>query len=894
MKYKYITGVLIAGASLFIANSVIDNNAASYTPRQSKKIDAKYRKETGYERSIKQAIENYRLIRANQITGEVAYEDVMAAYAEAANRPSYRLNKNLVWQNLGPDNYGGRCRAFLIDKDNPNLMFVGGVSGGLFRSTTRGSSWIPVNDMQENLNVVSITQSNDGTIFYGTGENAFLLTGFGVNGTKAGTPGFMGSGIFVSTDKGLTFTPLASTQNNNFQYVSTMATKPGTNRVYAGTNAGLWYTENGGSTWTKITNASPALPNNCREIKFGPDGAIWVHSGNGVFKSNDGLTNFNQMNLGATSVSRASLAVSPQDPNYAYVMTAGTDNALEGVYRTVDGGSNWTKIINGGSKYFDPLSQVLTNQGQGTYDNVISVDPENKDRIFMGGVQMAEWSLTGGAKIIGSLNDFPFVTNYVHADKHIIEWDMTTNPATMIVGTDGGLYFSNNRGSTYQRRSAGFITTQFYGIAANKYGHVVGGTQDNGTLLINGKGNTSKSAVEILGGDGFDVAMSTIHDNVIFSSSYYGRIRRSANNGNTQQSFWDNRITQSAVPSTNFETQNWAQFTTIFNLWENPVDSSSRLFFAPYGQVWVAINPTDFSREPSWFKVSGSIGNGRILDMKSTPDGNSMFVIRESRLYRIDGLNIPDYDTTLYAKTEIPAGITTTDITSNLPGGRTLTSINLDPNNPNRAVVTLGNYGNNEYVYLTNNLLDPLPTFTSITGNLPKMPVYDATISIDDPNIIVIGTDLGVWATETAGTTWEEQNTGLGKVAVWTIRQYEWKPWEGPTIYAATHGRGFFKTSTYLTGITEPVKTPVSIKINAYPNPTSEAVSLSFETEEAGSLNVTVYDITGKIVYSNTSKQLAKGKQLISIQTNGWKTGNYFAKVSGAGYTGTAKISVIN
>src|SRR5205085_3708880 len=106
------------------------------------------------EHSIQGAIESIYSMRLNEKTGTVEPEWYAAAVAQAdAKRMSRRLNKSIVWENMGPDNVGGRCRALLIDKDSGHLMWVGSVTGGLFRSRTGGQSWTPVNDLQENLNV---------------------------------------------------------------------------------------------------------------------------------------------------------------------------------------------------------------------------------------------------------------------------------------------------------------------------------------------------------------------------------------------------------------------------------------------------------------------------------------------------------------------------------------------------------------------------------------------------------------------------------------------------------------------------------------------------------------------------------------------------------------------
>ena len=124
------------------------------------------------------------------------------------------------------------------------------------------------------------------------------------------------------------------------------------------------------------------------------------------------------------------------------------------------------------------------------------------------------------------------------------------------------------------------------------------------------------------------------------------------------------------------------------------------------------------------------------------------------------------YDEKFYEKyDDIAAELVQTEITSNLSVfNRTITSLAIDDANSDRAVISLGNYGNTNYVYITNNLSAASPTWTSIQGALPKFPVYHALISEDDPNVIILGTEFGVWATNNgsaATPTWTENVTGV-------------------------------------------------------------------------------------------------------------------------------------
>src|ERR1017187_141245 len=146
----------------------------------------------------------FRALRiANPATGTVDAAAVYAAY-EQANRQSankFGVGANLKWTEMGPDNIGGRCRAIIIDKDSNNVLYAGGVTGGVFKSYDGGSSWKKVgNNPVANEVVCSMVQGADGAIYYGTGENDFLFGGYSIKASSNSAPGYFGEGVFKSTD----------------------------------------------------------------------------------------------------------------------------------------------------------------------------------------------------------------------------------------------------------------------------------------------------------------------------------------------------------------------------------------------------------------------------------------------------------------------------------------------------------------------------------------------------------------------------------------------------------------------------------------------------------------------------------------------------------------------
>ena len=226
---------------------------------------------------------------------------------------------------------------------------------------------------------------------------------------------------------------------------------------------------------------------------------------------------------------------------------------------------------------------------------------------------------------------------------------------------------------------------------------------------------------------------------------------------------------------------------------------------------------------------------------------------------------------------------------------RTITSVAIDPENPKRMVVTAGNYGNTNYVYSTENAMDASPSWTSIQSNLPKFPVYHALISIKNPDVIILGTEFGIWATNngrSANPTWAEAPDGVDsdmpfpRVPVFDLVQVESNSSTGPRIYAGTHGMGIWETKSMLTSV-KPNNEDISFKvINAYPNPANNFVNIDADIK--GSYLLKIYSLTGNIVYQSKGNN----SKTIQIPTSDWKSGNYFVELIGHNSKITSKIIV--
>jgi len=390
----------------------------------------------------------------------------LAAKAEADELPVFASARNEViaarspvpetaldsWTALGPGNVGGRTRTLVFHPNfaTNNTLFVGGVAGGIWRSTDGGSTWTPLGDFNPNIAVTSllIDRTDANRMWAGTGEGVFNVDAV------------RGAGIFQSTDAGVTWTQIQSTApitgSTNFRYVFDMAQSPNVaTTFYVTTVTGFWRSLDSGTTWTRyIDPTAGTASNGCHDIIVRPDvtpnDTVVVSCGNfaptgtatGIWHS----TNANVATptwskrlgpAGATvlgRMGRTSLAVAPSGSATMYAMIAcsaeaasgatacgnnpgGTandnlfDDALLAVYRSTDGGLTWaSQYTNGFTRTNDANRELLlsnpligrcalctavcgvgaTNSfgGQGWYDNVIAVDPLNAGVVWVGGIDL--------------------------------------------------------------------------------------------------------------------------------------------------------------------------------------------------------------------------------------------------------------------------------------------------------------------------------------------------------------------------------------------------------------------------------------------------------------------------------------------------------------------------
>ncbi len=875
-------------------------------------------------------------LRVNQSTGKLDPADVYESRAQARklalqNNKTAQLPAALQWKAGGPDNIGGRSRAFFSDMNDPNKLYIGCVSGGFWISNDRGNNWtiLANHDDDETLSISCITQTANGDIYYGTGEGIDRTPNYSEQ------PFIPGNGVYKSTDGGATFTQLTATNPPNninsgaWTYVNEITAHPtNPDYLFAANNGGLYKTTDGGATWSKPTGLTGTLK--MQDVEFSSTGNVVVaSSSNRIFVSTDGGNTFGpNVNVNSATndlpgtgfASRIAVAIAPSDENVMYAMLANNTGGSQGCYKSIDKGATWTQIAIGGSLSWDPLG------GQGTYNMTLNVHPTKSEMIFVGGqLNLYRYTPQELWKPIAYANNSVIPGTYVHADMHGAFFN-SGNPDEMYVVTDGGFFRTEDCTVPYPgnpffiEKNKNYSTAQCYSVAANRLGHIMFGSQDNGSnIMRNTIANSAQTSERLLGGDGMDCILSDYNVNFVFGESQYGGLRRATDGGAGPASFtsmFDINVDPDddgdhGITAPGPATSNW-----VAPLHLNETATNSVFMFGLINTVWFTQGATELG-QPIWFPLITQNGAG-FSAVTTSKDGKVAYVgTRSGKVYRISNLDLLGtrykYDSTDNKfDNSLPnsgftegAGFVVTDIETF--SGRHITDLETDETG-DLLLVTLPNYGNNRYVYKSTNARTAAnPSFTSIQGNLPFMPVYTVAM-LKDPNqdTYLVGTEMGVWGTDDGGTTWTNLNNHGGNVAEWhpnvptmeimvkdtrEIINGNGLGWAGEIIYTGTHGRGTFYSTTLATGWANSVDETkrVESKLDVYPNPIVNTANISIDTEYKGSAILNITSLNGRVVKSEFL-DITSGSNNLAVDMQGLSKGVYIVSLNMGGTISTAKV----
>lgn len=701
-----------------------------------------------------------------------------------------------AWTFLGPGNVGGRTRALLIDPNQPGVMYAGAVSGGVWKTTTAGASWTPVADILGNLAVCSLAfdPQDTSTIFAGTGEGYFRED---VRGTALP---IAGDGIFVTHDRGASWTQLPFTAGNaDFRFVNDVVVTDAA--VYAATRSGVWRSPDRGATWARVL--ATTVKGGCFDVALGGGTTMLASCGifeqATVYRSTDGAS-WSAV-LTDPQMGRTSLAFAPSNPSIVYALAACNnagatgchDQGLLGVYRSESGGTagSWHAQVRFDNS--DPVAQTLLSNRIGTFAqicanehpswsnmgwhcNVIAVDPVNPQRVWAAGVDLFrsdDGGRTWGDASYWEIN--PARPQFAHADHHAIVFDPHYNGAvnqTAYFTNDGGVFRTDNAIANVAKGPVGpcsaansfvhytslnhnYGVTQFYSGAVLPDGsRWFGGAQDNGTVsgdVASGVNGWS----EIFGGDGGVVAVDPVQPRTMYVEYQFATMARSDDGGETFDYVHVN------TPGVTF------------------------LFIAPY-----IIDPNDHRRlflggsalmrstnfGGAWSNASASLPGGAMISALAAANGRPGFLLAGTTGGAI--LRTTSATTSTGAAT----------FASTKPRDGFVSSITIDPANPDTAYATYAGFGGGAHVWRS---LDAGATWSPLDGSgvyaIPDIPVH--AVAIDGARLF-LGTDLGILISTDAGATWHPESAFPAVIAE---SIFIGQGPRGRALYAFTHGRGAWR-----------------------------------------------------------------------------------------------------
>jgi hypothetical protein len=547
------------------------------------------------------------------------------------------------WNEMGPDNIGGRTRAIAAvipeDGSEESVLYAGAISGGLWKSDNGGNDWNQIFGLEQMV-IGSVAVLGNGAVYVGSGS---IYDG----GNGDGGSGFRGRGIWWSED-GENFEMVEGTDpgefnSGNFSAVDAMVADPlDDNRVWFGSNAGYGFIEDGVMTMSPSDDINGAVG----DISIAADGSYMLIGMNNcrVYRSNGtDFTSFESMSgsnndetvLPQSGNGRVRVAISMDDANHAFAVFATSGGLFGGLYHTGNGGESWSNVWPNEIDEATPLPRP-----QGIYDLALGIKQGQPDLAYVGGIELWRSGPSQQAELAAYAFDFAGTDIDVHADVHEV---MFTPSGNMYVATDGGIYKSTDGGESYNDINRDFSVTQFYGMDHSARSAVMGGTQDNGSLFIPSSGYflSDQEAVEVQGGDGFDCSISQVteaegYEYAFYATSQNGGLSRGtvgpgdlANYG----SFFDANIAELANDEGEI-----GQFYSVVRLYENTEDQDSQ-------RSVVLVNPYGEAVTDSTFTLSTSNQN---LDFEYTlPEGVELAyydeLVRPERLLSEPLTEDPDY-----------------------------------------------------------------------------------------------------------------------------------------------------------------------------------------------------------------------------------------------------------
>jgi photosystem II stability/assembly factor-like uncharacterized protein len=696
----------------------------------------------------------------------------------------------LRFRAIGPAVTGGRVVDFAVDPGDRAKYFVAVASGGVWKTANGGTTWTPVFDNYGSFSIgdLALDPKDSNVLWVGTGENnsqRSVAYGDGVYKSEDGGKSFRKAGLDKSEHIGRI---IIDPRDSRVVYVAAQGPLWG-----PGGERGLYKTADGGKTWKSILNISENT--GVTDVVFDPSNpdilyaASWqrrrhfftlINGGpeSALHKSTDAGATWTKLRGGlpAGDVGRIGIDVSPADPNVVYA-TIEAAEAASGIFRSRDKGATWERMN-------PQIAQAM-------YYAQIICDPKDVDRIYVPNVVFQVSDDAGRTlRPLGEKNK--------HVDNHAI-WIDPKNTDYYLVGCDGGVYESFDRGSNWHFKS-NMPISQFYDVAVSSdapFYNVCGGTQDNNSWCgpartRSASGITNADWFVTNGGDGFHTRVDPDDPNTIYATLQYGVLVR-----------FDKRTGERI----GIQPKEGKGEPPLRWNWDSPIiispHASRRIYFAANklfrsddrGDSWRAISG-DLTRQikRDSLPVMGRIwGPEAVAKHQSTAQYGNIAGISESP--KKEGLIYIGTDDGLIQTTEDGGKTwTKTEKIAGAPENAYVARVLASQHDVNTAYAVFNNHQNSDFAPYLAKTTDAGKTWTLVNGNLPKNhPLWAIAEDHANPNLLFVGTEFGVFFSLDAGAKWTQLKGGLPTIAV---RDLAIQKRENDLV-AGTFGRGIYVLDNY-------------------------------------------------------------------------------------------------
>jgi len=791
--------------------------------------DKKVTKGKGYKQFLRWAhLESERLLPDGRSQSPLhTYQELQSF--ERNNKPS-ELRNNITWESLGPNTsqggYSGigRVNCLGFHPTDPNTYWAGTPIGGLWKTTDDGKTWSTMTDGLPNLGVsdILIHPQNPEIIYIATGD------------ADGGPRDNASIGVLKSTDGGQSWSAVQPKfeKSQEFNIYRMIMNPNDPNHFVLATSDGIYHSSDGLNTaqktqtgWFCDVEFHPTNPNIIYAATFGQystDGISRLYSSQNGGTSWTLFHKFDQ-SPSDLSVNRVNIEVTSARPNGFYTLACHRRQGFHSILYFE--GNNFNVILSGNNinllNWYDDGNTKDTT-GQGWFDLAFIVNHSNANEMFVGGVNT--WKINNG---IPKINNFwsPFPSQntsnapVVHADKHNFHYH-PLKPNRLYECNDGGIYYTDNGGTTWVDISDGLVISQIYklSVSAKRAGDVMTGLQDNGSKNLE-NGNWR----DVGGGDGMVCIIDPINPNIKYQSLYFAnKIFRTTDN-------WQNNYVDIME---NHPERGGGDWVTPYMLHpQNPTT-----IFIGMKRIWKSDNRGD-----TWQAISPTLTNFTIKNLEiSSVDPNIIYASTSTKLFKT--LNGGNSWNEIY----------TTEWVS------PILNIKADPNNANTLYLTFGGYNESKHVMMSTN---GGSSFQSITSNLPNIPVLDIEIHRETGHMYV-GTDLGVYFKTKDDQEWQRYGNLLPNTMV---RDLEIAYNEG-YLYASTYGRGLWRVPISQSSTHNFIVNPTSIIFEDSPASCQE-ISVICGPDDTWDLLYQNFDPSYDILESITPTS-GKGPSTITICSN--------------------------